>query len=385
MTASTSPAAPGPATARAPGSAPGYPPARRAGLVDDLHGHRVPDPYRWLEDAASAETQEWLRAQDELWARDGLQAGAEGGRPGRSRLAARIQELMAAGFVSAPVWRGPRQFFMRRLPGQEHGVLLTAAPGEPERVLIDPAALDPDGLTTLDSWQPDQEGRLLGLPAVLRRGRGVGAPGAGRRVRRAGGRADQPLPLLPGRLAAGREGVLLRPQAPAGPGPGGRAAVSPPGVPAHGRRRHRGGRPDLRCGPGQDELLRCLGQPGRPLAGDLGRPGHRAPQRRVARRPGRLRAGRAAAGGGTGGGGRPDRAAPGPGRPAVRLHRCGRAARQARGGGSGRPGPVPLARPDRPGSGCDPERLRHPGRRRAQPAGAGRLLDQARDQRDHRA
>ena len=86
---------------------------------------------------------------------------AEAGLPGRSRLAARIQELMAAGYVSAPVWRGPRQFFMRRLPGQEHGVLLTAAPGEPERVLIDPAALDPDGLTTLDSWQPDQEGRLL--------------------------------------------------------------------------------------------------------------------------------------------------------------------------------------------------------------------------------
>jgi prolyl oligopeptidase len=160
MTASTSPAAPGPATPGAP-QAPGYPPARRAGLVDDLHGHRVPDPYRWLEDAASAETQEWLRAQDDLWARDGLQAGAEGGLAGRSRLAARIRELMAAGFVSAPVWRGPRQFFMRRLPGQEHGVLLTAAPGEPERVLIDPAALDPDGLTTLDSWQPDQEGRLL--------------------------------------------------------------------------------------------------------------------------------------------------------------------------------------------------------------------------------
>src|SRR5580704_7092951 len=157
MTASTSPAAPGPATPGAP-PAPGYPPARRAGLVDDLHGHLVPDPYRWLEDAASAETQEWLRAEDELWARDGSQAGAEGGR---SRLAARIQELMAAGFVSAPVWRGPRQFFTRRLPGQEHAALLTAAPGEPERVLIDPAALDPDGLTTLDSWQPDQEGRLL--------------------------------------------------------------------------------------------------------------------------------------------------------------------------------------------------------------------------------
>ncbi|MCW2905504.1 MAG: Prolyl oligopeptidase [Actinomycetia bacterium] len=135
--------------------APGYPAARRTDLADDLHGQRVPDPYRWLEDAASGETREWLLAQDALW------ASAETGLSGRSRLAARMQELMAAGYVGAPVWRGPRQFFMRRLPGQEHGVLLTAAPGEPERVLIDPAALDPAGLTTLDSWQPDKEGRLL--------------------------------------------------------------------------------------------------------------------------------------------------------------------------------------------------------------------------------
>jgi prolyl oligopeptidase len=135
--------------------APGYPAARRTDLADDLHGQRVPDPYRWLEDAPSSETREWLRAQDALW------ASAEATLPGRSRLAARMQELMAAGYVGAPVWRGPRQFFMRRLPGQEHGVLLTAAPGEPERVLIDPAALDPVGLTTLDSWQPDKEGRLV--------------------------------------------------------------------------------------------------------------------------------------------------------------------------------------------------------------------------------
>ena len=136
-------------------TAPGYPPARRDGLVEDLHGQPVADPYRWLEDAAGAGTQAWLAAQDTLW------AAAEASLPGQSRLAARLQDLMAAGYVSAPAWRGPRQFFTRRRPGQEHGVLLTAAPGEPERVLIDPAALDPGGLTTLDSWQPDQEGRLL--------------------------------------------------------------------------------------------------------------------------------------------------------------------------------------------------------------------------------
>ncbi len=149
MTASAQPA-PG-----SPAPVTGYPPARRLDLVENLHGHEVADPYRWLEDAASQPAREWLSAQDGLWA---AQAAV---LPAREPLAARISQLLAAGYRGTPVWRGSRQFFMRRLAGQEHGVLLAAGPGEPERVLIDPVTLDPSGLTTLDAWQPDKEGRLL--------------------------------------------------------------------------------------------------------------------------------------------------------------------------------------------------------------------------------
>ena len=135
--------------------APGYPRAGRRALTDDLFGHQVADPYRWLEDPASQQARDWLAAQDELWL---SQAAA---LPAREPLASRVEQLMAAGSISAPVWRGARQFFTRRRAGQEHGVLLTAAPGEPERVLVDPMALDPSGGSTLDAWQPDQEGRLV--------------------------------------------------------------------------------------------------------------------------------------------------------------------------------------------------------------------------------
>ena len=132
-----------------------YPPAPRLDVVDVLHGHEVADPYRWLEDPGSAETAAWSAAQDAL-ARTHLDA-----LPGRERLARRLGELLATGSVGAPAWRGGRPFWMRRLPGQEHGVLLTRDPDGQERVLLDPAALDPSGATTLDAWAPSKEGERL--------------------------------------------------------------------------------------------------------------------------------------------------------------------------------------------------------------------------------
>jgi prolyl oligopeptidase len=133
---------------------PHYPDAGRLDLTEEISGHPVSDPYRWLEALDSEPTQAWLAAQDTLF---GEYAA---GLPHRDALAARIAGLMRTGTVGPPVWRGERRFFLRRTPGQDHAVLFTAV-GEPERVLIDPMAIDPSGITTLDAWQPDKEGELL--------------------------------------------------------------------------------------------------------------------------------------------------------------------------------------------------------------------------------
>ena len=131
-----------------------YPAARRLDLTEDLLGHQVGDPYRWLE-SDGPERADWLRAQEELFGahRDEL--------PGRDRLAASVRALLDVGAVGAPVWREDRRFYGRRDPGQEHAVLYTRNGDGPEVALIDPMALDPSGLTTLDAWQPDKEGRQL--------------------------------------------------------------------------------------------------------------------------------------------------------------------------------------------------------------------------------
>jgi prolyl oligopeptidase len=131
------------------------PPAERLDLVEDLHGYAVADPYRWLEDPADPRTVAWSAAQDEL-ARAALDA-----LPGRAALEERLRGYLSAGSVSVPLWRAGRRFLSRRLPGQEHSVVHLREADGTERPLLDPIALDPTGLTTLDAWVPDLEGRRI--------------------------------------------------------------------------------------------------------------------------------------------------------------------------------------------------------------------------------
>jgi prolyl oligopeptidase len=132
-----------------------YPDAPRLDLVEELHGHRIADPYRWLEDPGDPRTEAWSTAQDTL-ATDLL-----GALPGRAGFAERLEELVHAGAVGVPAWRGERAFSTRRDPGQEHAVLRVQEPDGSVRVLVDPMVLDPAGTTTLDAWSPSREGDRL--------------------------------------------------------------------------------------------------------------------------------------------------------------------------------------------------------------------------------
>ena len=71
-----------------------YPHARRQDLTEDLFGHQVTDPYRWMEDPDSSERADFLAAQDLLYAAERAEW------PGRDQFAARVRELLNA--LSAP-------------------------------------------------------------------------------------------------------------------------------------------------------------------------------------------------------------------------------------------------------------------------------------------
>src|SRR5258708_34221471 len=94
-------------------------------VVDIVHGESVADPYRWLEDGESAETRDWVAAQN-AFTRSVLDEV-----PSRAAIHARLDQLLTTGSVGTPVVRGTRYFYERR--GRRHAqpVLVRREAGSP--------------------------------------------------------------------------------------------------------------------------------------------------------------------------------------------------------------------------------------------------------------
>jgi prolyl oligopeptidase len=163
------PAAAAPAPAVAPAAAPGAPPrAARRSVTDTYHGVQVVDPYRWLENPQDPEVKAWSEAQGTAarsWL-DGLPSAKE------------IKEQVAAIVKSrSPAWTGlvdrPGGLFASKLDPSRQQPLLVWLPSadapEKERVLLDPAALDPTGQTAIDWYVPSLDGKRIAV-SLSRRG-----------------------------------------------------------------------------------------------------------------------------------------------------------------------------------------------------------------------
>lgn len=132
----------------------GYPYADRTETHDDLAMGPVPDPYRLLEDAEDPRTRTWLTEQAELFQR------ARSGWGSVDCFAASMDRLTAFDLMSSPRLCGDRAFFTSRAVGAEHTALLVQEAGGC-RTLVDPHVMDPSGKTTLGSWAPSRDGKLV--------------------------------------------------------------------------------------------------------------------------------------------------------------------------------------------------------------------------------
>lgn len=133
-----------------------YPVTRTEDISEVLHGTTVQDPYRWLEDANSPETAEWVTAQNEVTF-GYLQNLSE-----RETIQKRLTELWNYEKFSLPYREGNRYFYSRNTGLQNQYVLqvaegLDAAP----RVLLDPNTLSTDGTIALSGTAVSHDGKYL--------------------------------------------------------------------------------------------------------------------------------------------------------------------------------------------------------------------------------
>jgi prolyl oligopeptidase len=131
-----------------------YPKTRKVDQVDTYHGVQVLDPYRWLEDDRSAETAEWVTAQNAV-----TFAYLER-IPYRTKVLDRLEQLYNYPKYSAPTRRGEYYFFTKNdgLQNQSVHYVQKGLDGTPE-VLIDPNVLSPDGTTRLSPFALSKDGR----------------------------------------------------------------------------------------------------------------------------------------------------------------------------------------------------------------------------------
>jgi prolyl oligopeptidase len=133
-----------------------YPKAKTVEQVDDYHGTKVADPYRWMEDLDSADVAAWIAEENKV-----TEAFLEI-IPERKAIAERLTALWNFERYTPPAREGGRYFFTKNDGLQNQAVLysLDSLTAEP-RVLVDPNTLSADGTVALAGYYPSRDGKRL--------------------------------------------------------------------------------------------------------------------------------------------------------------------------------------------------------------------------------
>src|SRR6266851_8213359 len=143
-------------------SPPAAPPKAQIKPIEEtLHGTKIIDNYRWLEDGKTPETQKWVE-EEMAYTRTVLDP-----LPGRASIHKRLTELLSIGSITPPQIAGKYYFYTRREGMQNQPVLYVREGGGngkddgKDRVLVDANALAADGTIALDWYEPSEHGKYL--------------------------------------------------------------------------------------------------------------------------------------------------------------------------------------------------------------------------------
>jgi prolyl oligopeptidase len=133
-----------------------YPQARKGEVVEDYHGTKVADPYRWMEDLDSEDVAAWVKAQNAVT--DTYLAGL----PLRDHFKKRIAVLWDYPKTSQPAVESGKLFYRQNSGLQKQSPIYVRDSFEAKpRLLIDPNELWPDGATSLSAFAPSPDARYL--------------------------------------------------------------------------------------------------------------------------------------------------------------------------------------------------------------------------------
>ncbi len=133
-----------------------YPATRQSDVVDDYHGTKIADPYRWLEDDNSPETREWVLAQNKATFSFLEQI------PERPAIRERLQKLWNYERYGAPFTEAGRYFYTYNSGLQNQRVLMVAETLEATpRTLLDVNQMARDGTVSLAGYSVSEDGKWL--------------------------------------------------------------------------------------------------------------------------------------------------------------------------------------------------------------------------------
>lgn len=133
-----------------------YPQTAKFEVTDDYFGTVVTDPYRWLENDTSAETEAWVKAQNEVTFAYLNQL------PGREKIAAELTELMNFERFTTPFKKAGKYIYSKNdgLQNQNVFYVVDSLGAEP-KVLLDPNTLSDDGTVALAGFEISDDAKLL--------------------------------------------------------------------------------------------------------------------------------------------------------------------------------------------------------------------------------
>ena len=133
-----------------------YPKTEKIDQKDDYFGTTVEDPYRWLEDDLSAETKQWVTAQNEV-TQDYLAQ-----IPFRDAIHKRLESLWNYEKEGAPIREGDYIYFYKN-DGLQNQYVLWRKKGEDgkEEVFLDPNKFSEDGTSSLAGISFSKDGSLV--------------------------------------------------------------------------------------------------------------------------------------------------------------------------------------------------------------------------------